>query len=188
MPKNKAVPLAIFLLAVPIGIAIGTEEEPKPQRYSPPTRSFYCDIPAGWHPFEEEDSLGNVVHILGPDSPSGNYRTGIDIRRAEKNQPDYLPIAKVIEDLRRTDPYTGRTATGVRPMRISGILSRTFEIVENRRLPAGHLPSFSEELHHYVAVIPSGASYFIIRLSSTRDIYLDYRKLFIDFLRSFKPA
>lgn len=185
MPIIKIISIAALLWGARPARA---QEEAKASRYAPPTRSFYCDVPSGWHAFEEEDALGNVVHLLGPDSPSGNYRTGIDIRWVEKSQPGFRPVAKAIDEMRGSDPMTERTATGARPMRISGILSRTFEIQETRRLAPDSLPSLEEELHHYVAVIPSGESYYVIRLSSTRDVYLDYRKLFVDFLRSFKTA
>ena len=70
---------------------------------------------------------------------------------------------------------------GWSPELIGGRLRKT------RRLPADHAPSIEDELHHYVAVIPSGESYYIVKLSSTRDVYLEYRELFVRFLRSFKP-
>ena len=65
-------------------------------------------------------------------------------------------------------------------------MGRVFEVYATRRLPAQRLPMIEEQLHHYVALVPSGESYFVIRLSSSRDVYLDYRELFVQFLRSFK--
>lgn len=157
-------------------------------RYSPPSQLFVCDMPGNdWNAFEEEEGSGFATHLLGPDNPAGTYRTGIDIRWVEKGQPGWSPLKQAIDEMRRGDKQTERSSTSVRPYRISGILARTFEISETRRLPADQAPSLEDEIHHYIAVIPSGESYYIIKLSSTRDIYFDYRELFVRFLRSFKP-
>lgn len=183
MPRASRI-LAVLALCAPLWAGATPA---KTLRYTPASRGFYCDIPAeGWHAFEEEETAGSVVHILGPDNPSGTYRTGIDVRWVEKGQPGFVPFKEAIEDLRRADKRTGRAATGIRPLRISGILARTFEVNEPRLLPQDQLPALEEAVHHYVAVIPSGESYFVIRLSSTRDVYLDYRDLFVEFLKSFK--
>lgn len=157
-------------------------------RWQPDSKLFYCDVPLGWQPFEEEDPAGTAVHILGPDAPGGAYRAGIDVRWVEKGQPGYQTAKKLVDRLRRDDKTTDRHASTVRPMRIAGTLARTFEVTETRRLPPEGLPAVEEPLHQYVAVVPSGESYFLITLSSSRETYLDYRQLFVDFLHSFKST
>lgn len=156
--------------------------------YEPATRSFRCEIPIeGWLPMEEETAQGYAVHILGPDDPTGVYRTGIDVELFEPGQPGFVPAKKALEDLRRDDKTTGRSAGPVRVVRSSGFTARVFEVTETRRLPAERLPAASTVLHHFVAVVPNGESYFVLRLSSTRDVYLEHRKEFLRFLKKFRP-
>ncbi len=176
---NPASGLALLLALAALGL--WAQEAPE-TRYMPASRSFACDLPQGWQAFEEDPS-GSVVHLLGPDNPSGSYRTGIDIRLLEGKRP----YRDVLAELRRSDPETGRAATAVRPLRIPAALARTFEVVETRWLPEERLPALAEELHHYVALIPSGESLYLVRLSSSRDVYLEHRELFVRFLKSFKP-
>ena len=171
---------ALWLAAVP-----AAAQESGTLRYTPPSQTFACDLPnADWHGFEEEEGAGFAVHLLGPDNPNGTYRSGIDIRWIEKGQPGWMPLKRYIDDLRGGD---GRGATSVRPYRVNGMLARTFEVVEARRLPADQVPSVEDDLHDYYAVIPVGESYFSIKLTSTRDVYLDFRPLFVKFLHTFKP-
>ena len=92
-----------------------------------------------------------------------------------------------VERLRRADKSAGREATPVKLVRSGGVLARVFEVTETRRLPPERLPSSEKALHHYVAVVPSGAGYFIARLSSSRDVYLDYKEDWARFLKSFRP-
>lgn len=185
MTTARAWALAAVLAATLAGRAAADE---KPVlRYTPPSATFVCDLPGpDWHAFEEEEGAGFATHILGPDNPAGTYRTGIDIRWFEKGQPGWVPVKRYIDDLRRSDKETGRSATIVQPYRISGLLARLFEVVQRRRLPDSQLPSLEDEIHDYYAVIPVGESYYSIKMSSTRDVYYDYRDTFISFLRSFK--
>ena len=181
----KAASLVLGLLAL---AAPALADEKPTLRYTPPSATFVCDLPSEeWHAFEEEEGAGFAAHLLGPDNPSGTYRTGIDIRWIEKGQPGWVPVKKYMEDLRRGDTDTDRTSTLIKPYRISGMLARVFEVVERRRLPEGQLPSLEEELHHYYAVVPIGENYYSVKLSSTRDVYYDYRELFVKFLFTFKP-
>jgi hypothetical protein len=180
--------LAKFLAIFSILAAPAFAGESKLLRWQPESKLFYCDIPQGWIPFEEEDPSGTAVHILGPDSPSGTYRAGIDVRWIERGMPGYVPAKKFVEDMRRSDKPVSRNSTTIRPMRISGALARTFEVVETRRLPPEGLPAVEEELHKYVAVIPRGENYYLVTLASTREVYLQHRQLFIDFLHSFKAS
>ena len=187
--RNRPAALLALALLVPV-LCAGQEDEggkPRPQRYTPPSHGFYCDLPVGWEAFEEPEDAGTVSRLLGPEDPGGVFRAGIDIRWSEKGDPAYVPYKKALEELRRGDDKTSRSATGVRVMRISGALTRVFEITEIQRLPKDRWPSMPVELHRYVAIYPIGESYFTISLASTRDSYLDYRDLFVDFLKNFKP-
>jgi hypothetical protein len=181
---NKTLLLASLLLATALSRAAADDAS---LRYTPPSATFVCDLPSqNWYPFEEEEGAGFATHILGPDNPSGTYRTGIDIRWIEKGQPGWVPVMKYIEDVRRSDKETDRTATLMQPYRFSGFLARLFEVVERRRLPDSQIPSMEEEIHDYYAIIPVGESYYSVKLSSTRDVYLDYKDLFNKFMQSFK--
>ncbi len=183
-PSNAA----LALLAWAFICAPASAASPRLVRWQPDSKLFYCDVPAGWTPFEEEDQAGSAVHLLGPDAPTGDFRAGIDIRWVEKGQPGFVPAKKLVEELRRDDKPTDRHSTPIHPMRVNSLLARTFEVQETRRLPPEGLPAVEEELHQYVAVIPSGESYFLVTLASSRETYLDYRQLFIDFLHSFKAS
>lgn len=185
--SRLALALAALLCLMLAGRA-GAEEKPE-LRYTPPSQTFACDLPGPeWHAFEEEEAAGFAVHILGPDSETGTFRTGITVRWLEKGQPGWVPLKKhVDDDLRRSDGSTGRVATIVRPYRIPAGLSRIFEVVEKRRLPPDQLPSVEEELHYFYAVLPVGESYYEIKLGSTREEYFGYRDTFVKFLRAFHP-
>ena len=155
-------------------------------RYAPASNAFSCDIPADWTAFEENEPAGTAVHIFGPESASGAYRAGLDIRYAERGQPGFRSFKKIIEDLRRQGG--GREATAVRAFKIPSSLARVFEVSESLRLPPGASPSLEETVHDYIAVVPAGESYYVIRLSSTREVYLDYKDFFFNFLKTFRPT
>ena len=181
-----------LLCAAPLQAQETPEERPeapksKTMLYLPPSHLFSCELPSAWRAFEEEDALGPVVRLLGPDNPAGTYRTGLSVRWFEKGSPGYVEPKKAVDDMRRSDKETKRSATGVMPMRVGGLLGRLFEVVETRALPLERLPAVEEQVHHYVAVIPSGFNYYLIRLSSTRDVYLDFREDYMLCLKTFKP-
>lgn len=156
--------------------------------YLPASRMFSCDLPTkGWYAFEEEDVLGPVVHVLGPDNPSGTYRAGLSVRWFDKSQASYVEPKKAVELMRKSDRSVQRKATGVSPMRVEGLLARLFEVFETRALPLDRLPARDEVLHRYVAVIPSGSNYYLVTLSSTRDVYLDYKDVYMRCLKTFHP-
>jgi hypothetical protein len=148
---------------------------------------FACEVPTAWRAFETEDALGPVVRLLGPDNPSGTYRAGFSVRWFEKGSPGYLDPQKVVDEMRRSDKDAKRTATAVSHMRVAGLLARIFEVVETRTLPLERLPAEEVEIHDYVAIIPSGYNYYLVRLSSTRDVYLDFREDYMRCLDTFKP-
>jgi hypothetical protein len=155
--------------------------------YSAPSRLFACEVPSGWQTLATEDALGPVVRFLGPDNPSGTYRTGLSVRWFEKGEPGYVEPQKAVDEMRRPDKDTKRSTTSITHMRVAGLLARLFEVVENRTVPLERLPADEEEIHDFVAVIPSGYNYYLVRLSSTRDVYLDYREDYMRCLRTFKP-
>jgi hypothetical protein len=170
---------AALLLAA--GAALG-QEEPRLTRYVPESRTFACELPGpDWQAFEVEEPSGVSVHLMAPGDPNSPYRTGIDVRLFERGQSGFVSIKEAIDRMRR-----GR-ATAVKTLRLPGSLVRLFEVTESRWLPQDSLPARQEELHHYVAVIPSGESYYVLRLSSPVGVYLDYRLSFLAFLKSFRP-
>lgn len=154
--------------------------------YSPPSGNFSCEIPISWLSFEEEEPSGTVVHILGPDSPDGTYRTGIDIHWVAAGRPGSLTFKEALKRVRRKDKATRRSASGIRRVSTSEGLARIIEVREWRRLPLEQAPAAETNLHHYVALLPSPGGYFLIRLSSVQEVYLNYRALFFDFLDSFQ--
>lgn len=164
--------------------------EKRPTEWQPfesPSRLFRMELPPeGWRPFEEEDALGTVLRALGPDSPSGTLRATLSIRLIDRETPNFQPIKKAVDSMRQDAP--GRGATPVRTLRVPAGLARTFEITQTRRPPDQDGPGFPEEIHQYVAVIPRGREdYFLVRLVSSRDHYLELRDDFVRMLRSIKP-
>ena len=178
--------LSLFLLLTSCGLS-SAEAPGGYLGWSPRGRAFSCEIPRGWSAFEEEEPQGFAAHFLGPDDPAGTYRAGIDVHWVERGQPGWVDWKDAVDRLRRPDKESRREATPVRLLRVGGVLSRVFEVTESRRLPPDHLPAAEEALHHYVAIVPGGESYYIIRLSSTRDVYLEYKEEFLRFLKSFRP-
>lgn len=155
--------------------------------FEPPSRLFRADLPPeGWLAHDEDDAFGTVTRIFGPDDPSGALRTTLTVRVMDRDAPDFVPVKEAVEAMRRASP--GREATPVRPLRIPAGLARVFEVVETRRLPVEEGPSAPVELHQYVAVIPHGDAYYLIRLVSSRASYLDHRDDFVRFLKSFRPV
>jgi hypothetical protein len=155
--------------------------------YVPASRLFSGEIPVeGWWPMEEETATGSVFRLLGGDSHSGAIRTVLSVRFYDKDTPGFTPIKQAVEHIRREDKDLKRSVTPVRPVRVGLGLARTFEITETRRVPSDDGPSFEEELHHYVAVIPVGEAYYLVRLVSSRATYLDYRDDFVRFMKSMR--
>ncbi|MDE2141518.1 MAG: hypothetical protein KGL74_00990 [Elusimicrobia bacterium] len=154
--------------------------------YEPASRLFRGDLPSeGWHAFEEDDALGSVVRVLGPDDPSGALRATLTVRLMDRDAPDFIPAKEAVDAMRRSGP--GRDPSPVHPLRVSAGLARIFEIVERRRVPIDQGPSAPMDLHQYVAVIPRGEAYFLVRLTTARENYLDYRDLFVTFVKNLKP-
>ena len=155
--------------------------------YVPDSRLFSGEIPVeGWWPMEEETATGPVFRLLGGDSRSGAMRTVLSVRFYDKDTPGFTPIKQAVDMLRRENKDISRSVSPVRPVRVGLGLARTFEIVETRRVPSDDGPSFEEDLHHYVAVIPVGEAYYLVRLISSRAAYLEYRDDFVRFLKSLR--
>ena len=154
--------------------------------YEPASRLFRAELPAeGWRAFEEEDALGSVVRVLGPDDPSGALRATLTVRLMDRDSPVYAPIKAAVDAMRLQGP--GRETTALQTLRVNAGLARIFEIAQTVRAPVDAGPSVPMETHQYVAVIPRGDAYFIVRLVSSRADYLDYRGNFLRFLKSLRP-
>jgi hypothetical protein len=154
--------------------------------FEPASRLFRGELPAeGWRAFEEDDALGSVVRVMGQDDPSGALRAALTVRLVDRDAPDFIPSKEAVDAMRR--PGTGRDPSPVHPLRVGAGLARVFEIVERRRLPLDEGPSVPMDLHQYVAVIPRGEAYFLVRLTTARANYLDYRDFFVSFVKSLKP-
>ncbi len=157
--------------------------------YTPPSGMLTCDLPSqDWTAFEDEEPRGRALHLLGPDNPSGSFRTGIDIHFHDPRRPGFLPVKAAVSRLRREGGPTNRVATPIKRIKVGQTLARIFQVKEARRVPLDLSPSIQENLHHYVAVVEDGEAYYTIRLSSTEDVYLDFRDAFIAFLNSFRPG
>lgn len=154
--------------------------------YEPSSRAFRSELPSeGWRAFEEDDAQGSVVRILGPDDPSGALRAVLSVRWVDRDAPNFIAAKPAVEAMRR--PAPDRDATPVRPLRVAAGLARIFEVVERKRLPLDEGPSAPMNLHQYVAVIPRGEAYFLVRLTTSRTAYLDYRDFFVRFIKELKP-
>ncbi len=155
--------------------------------FVPASRLFSGEIPVqGWWPMEEETATGSVFRLLGGDSQSGAVRTVLSVRFYDKDTPGFMPIKQAVDLMRRENKEISRSISPVRPVRVGLGLARTFEITETRRMPSDDGPSFEEELHHYVAVIPVGEAYYLVRLVSSRATYLEYRDDFVRFMKSLR--
>ncbi len=167
------------------------EAAPEPAKsdwigFEPASRLFRAELPAeGWRTFEEEDALGAVVRAFGPDDPSGALRAELSVRLIDRDAPNFVPAKEALDAMRRPGP--DREPGAVRPLRIPAGLARVFEIVETRRVPVDEGPSAPLELHQYVAVIPRGDAYYLVRLTTSRASYLEFRDDFVRFLKSFRP-
>ncbi len=152
----------------------------------PASRMFRAELPSeGWRVFDEEDALGSVVRAFGPDDPSGALRAELSVRLVDRDTPNFVPAKDAVDAMRRPGP--DRDPSGVHPLRIPAGLARIFEVVETRRVPVDEGPSAPLVIHQYVAVVPRGDAYYLIRLTTARANYLDFRDDFVRFLKSFRP-
>ncbi|MFI5361681.1 MAG: hypothetical protein ACHQ49_06905 [Elusimicrobiota bacterium] len=153
--------------------------------YEPASRLFRAELPAeGWKAFEEDDALGSIVRVLGPDDPSGALRAALTVRLVDRDSPIFAPVKSAVEAMRRQGP--DRESTSVITLRVGAGLARLFEITQTWRVPPDAGPSAPLAIHQYVAVIPRGEAYFVVRLVTARENYLDFRETFVRFLKSMK--
>ncbi|MFH1725655.1 MAG: hypothetical protein ABII00_13685 [Elusimicrobiota bacterium] len=159
--------------------------DPRYVRYSPPSRTFSCEIPSGWTPMEEPTPRGSAVHIVGPQQARGAWRAAYHIHFFEKDKPGFVPSREALKAARRRD--AGRDVTGMSSRRVARRPARVFQVHEKRLLPAGRLPAELVALHHFYVFVPSGSDdYFVIKLSTTEEAFLDYRRELGRFLESFR--
>ena len=154
--------------------------------FEPASRLFRADIPPeGWRASEEEDASGFVVRLFIEDSASAAIRGALSVRLVDRDAPGFVPAKQAVEAMRKGGE--GRETSPVNTLRVGAGLARIFEITQTRRLPGEEGPALPEELHQYVAVIPRGEAYYLVRLVTSRASYLEYRDDFVRFLKSLKP-
>ena len=155
--------------------------------YTSPKGTFACDVPvAGWQPFEEETPFGSSAHFLGPMEDAGNWRAALHVHFLDKAQPGFVPIDDAVKRERKSDSLAQRESSAVRRLRVSRASARRFDVTETRLSPADRLPASSFVIHHFFAFVPAGDGYFIVKLSTSRDTYLEYRELFDRVLQTFR--
>ncbi|HVE13035.1 MAG TPA: hypothetical protein VNI01_06545, partial [Elusimicrobiota bacterium] len=149
--------LAVLLAAGPARAAVKTVP------YTPPSKSFACEVPAeGWSAFEEETPRGLTTHILGPEEPDGRFRPAIHVQVFDASRPGFVKWQELLPKLRARDPEVGRESSTMTAWRIDRRAARTFEIREDRLLPIDRYPAEWTRLHHFYALVPgSGESYVL---------------------------
>jgi len=169
----------------------GSESAPvRSSNYKPYTSTkgtFACDIPvSGWQPFEEETPFGSSAHFLGPVEESGGWRAALHVHFLDKAQAGFVPIDDAVKRERKSDSLAERESGSVRRVRVARASARRFDVTETRLAPPDRLPASSIVIHHFFAFVPAGDGYFIVKLSTSRDTYLEYRELFDRVLQSFR--
>jgi len=104
----------------------------------------------------------------------------------EAGKPGSVPIDEAVRRLRAADPASGRAAGPVRRWRVARLSARRFEVTEKRLLPPDRLPARPVMLHHYYTLVPAGDGYFTIKMSTSRDTYLEHREAYERLLESFR--
>jgi len=155
--------------------------------FTPRNRTFACEIPEGWTPMTRQNARGWSTHIFGPAEDAGSWRAAYHIHYYEKGRPGFLPLREFLKTERRRDKYTDRDVTPMTAWRVAKKPAKLFQVREKRILPSHTLPSQLKALHHFYLVLPgSGEDYFVVKLTTTEETYLDYRKEFRRFLKSFR--
>lgn len=184
--RTLPVLLAALLLPLSAGAQFQTRPAGKRKAYVSPRRAFSCEVPPGWKAFEEETPWGFSAHFLGPAQAAGAWRAALHVHFIDRRLPGFVPVEETLKRERKADPRTGRETTPLVRWRIGRRAARRFEISETRRLPLDRLPSRPVALHHFYALLPAGDSYFVVKLSTTRETYLDYREAFERVLDTFR--
>ncbi len=149
-------------------------------------RVFSAELPSDWQVVEEEAPYGTVARFLGPPEAGGAYRAALHVHFIEKGRKGFMPFEEALKRERQSVDEVERSAGSVQRRPVNRRASRRFEITEKRLLPLDRLPASWFWLHHYYAMVPAESGYFILKLSSLRDTYLDYRPDFERFLNSFR--
>ena len=138
--------LAVAALGPAVGAALllgsaRAAAAPAAMTYSPPSRSFSCEIGAwGWSTWEERSLRGISAHLLGPKA-SGPLRPAYHIHHFEKNTPGYAPISQTLRHAREKDQDSRRESTSLVSWRVSRKASKVFEVREWRLFPTDTLPA-----------------------------------------------
>lgn len=182
---------ALFSLMLMAPMAFSQEtlpQEPKLNRllYTSPRRTFSCEVPKGWQAFEEDALHGSSVHFLGPAVADGAFRAAINVHFVQKGSPGFVTLENAVKRERQSDKDSSRESGSIIYGRLAGSQSRRFEITETRQLPREVLPSRPKVLHHYYVFLNVGDGYFMIKMSTPRETYLDYRTDFERMLSTFQ--
>lgn len=155
--------------------------------FSSQSAGFSCELAsADWAAFEEQSPRGVSVHFFGPAQARGAYRAAYHVHFFEKDRQGFLPVMEFMKVLREREKLSDRGATPPTVWRVSKRAARVFEAREERLLPTGRLPAELIALHHFYALVPAGGEgYFLIKLSTTEESFLDFRAEFRRFLESF---
>ena len=181
MSRNRLLAAALLL-----GMARTARAKEEFVAYAPPMRTFSCEVPAEWKTFEEEEAGGFVTHMLGPLDAAGLYRGGVDVHWVENGRPGFIDIKDATEALRRGDNASGRHAGALKRVNSGMGPARYLEIEETLRLPTDRAPAGRVTLRQSVALIAGAQGYFVLRLSSSKEDFLDDRDRFLRLLKSFR--
>jgi hypothetical protein len=157
------------------------------ETYAPQGGGFTCDLPAGWTRFMTKTPRGIAAHAIGPELAGGAVRAAYHIHLFEQGKPGYQPIAEYMKASRQRAKSSNRQSTAPTSWRVNKGPARVFEVREDRMLPVGKLPSQITTLHHFYALVPLGRNdYFVVKLSTTEESYLEYREEFRRLLKTFR--
>lgn len=192
--------LLALLLAAPAAPPAWAQDDPEEElaevsegkagayrHYVSPRGTFGCDVPAqGWNAMDEETPFGSSARFFGPAEEGGAWRAALNVHFLDKAQPGFVPLDDAVKRARRSDSTAERSSTSVRRARVARASARRFEVSERRLLPADRLPASTSVLHHYFAFIPAGDGYFVVKLTTSRETYLEHKALFERVLKSFR--
>ena len=155
--------------------------------YTPPSGLFSAEIPEGWAASEEETPRGIVTHIVGPSESKGSWHAAYHVHYFEKSKPGFVDSREAMKIFRERDKTTDRDADQMTTWRVDNKPAKMFQVRETRMLPGGRLPAERVSLHHFYMFVPSGRDeYYVIKLSTTEETFLDYRAEFRRFMASFR--
>ncbi|MBI3549583.1 MAG: hypothetical protein HY078_11135 [Elusimicrobia bacterium] len=185
MSRNRRELLLVLLLGA--AAAAAWSQEMKYVAFTPARRNFTCEVPPSWPSLEEDTPSGPATHLIGPADANGAWRAAIHVHYMQKGAPGFIPLDDQLKRVRRSDKGTDRESSPLFRWRVGRYPARRFEVVEQRIVARNRLPAQPLHLHHYYAFVPAGGhDYFVVKLSSTRDSYLEYRNAFDHLLNTFR--